>query len=362
MCLRRLFPHSTFLLLLVLSSGCTRSCQEHKTPEVVSTLLPSPESKGLTPGEKAEHHLTMAVQPRQTQTPIQSKTGRSKANPNANQPNLKELAPKLSLPDATIDISKAVSPGNAPKNLVLDHNNGLRNFKVSWSAGHNNDGFGGCKLQYLKNSTTWIDLKRMYNCDEDANGFEAEFPDNDGWTSNFGVSGVQVRLVRSRDHVFMGVFEEMANCISIPASRDPTPNIDEDCNGKWDNQSFSTCQVEPNTLFFNAEYQCLPCNEGVFENITFVLERSILYFDDPECSSRGVGCTTSSPSSTLRKISGLVPKQASPTALCNPSQYKIDLTSNACQQYANDTWIKVENGTNSWSKGSICQFKFPSYH
>jgi len=55
-----------------------------------------------------------------------------------------------------------------------------------------------------------------------------------GWRINWG--GTQLRLVRNSDSSVMGVFPQALSCNVTSGSSSPTPSIDEDCDGLWDNQ------------------------------------------------------------------------------------------------------------------------------
>ena len=124
-----------------------------------------------------------------------------------------------------------------PSNLSLSHSSRNRYFNVSWTAGETNGGSGGCKLQY-KNGGSWYDISSATSINCDANASSQSYSLNgDGWKS--GWNGTQVRLVRKSDGVSMGTFPQTLNCSSTGGSGGSTPNVDEDCNGSWNNTSQS---------------------------------------------------------------------------------------------------------------------------
>lgn len=122
--------------------------------------------------------------------------------------------------------------------------------QVSWTAGSGTGGAGGCKLQYLKNGVTWTDALDMsalapqsvLNCDQTGT-FAAYLSMSDGWTNNFDATGVSVRLVHKKTGTIFGTFTQKAVCNPIASSASPSPQVDENCNGIWDDNvgGTSTC-------------------------------------------------------------------------------------------------------------------------
>jgi len=125
-------------------------------------------------------------------------------------------------------------PSTNPTNLVLSQTTNLKQFSVSWTAGANNGGAGGCKLQYLLSGSLWydIDSANSVNCDANASG-AAYTLNPDGWKASWG--GTQIRLVRKSDFSAIGTFTQTVACTATAGSSSPTPDKDEDCNGYWDN-------------------------------------------------------------------------------------------------------------------------------
>lgn len=131
-------------------------------------------------------------------------------------------------------------PAGAPTNLMMlfAGNSGFGNFM--WSPGSGNGGPGGCKIQYLKDGTTWTDTldNNIFglpplDCDAESGGMVL-FSLADNWTNNFA-TGVSFRLVRTSTEEVLGVFPELAVCSPSDGSSSSTPFQDEDCDGRWDN-------------------------------------------------------------------------------------------------------------------------------
>jgi hypothetical protein len=134
--------------------------------------------------------------------------------------------------------SSAASSYN-PSNLILSQVTRSRSFTVSWTAGTGNGGASGCKLQFYTGSG-WSDITSAANVNCDADSASAPFTLNgDGWKPNW--NGTQVRLLRKSDSSTMGVSPAPLSCVNVPGSATPTPTIDEDCDGYWDNSTCSFC-------------------------------------------------------------------------------------------------------------------------
>ncbi|MGE4444266.1 MAG: hypothetical protein AB7E37_04710 [Candidatus Altimarinota bacterium] len=50
-----------------------------------------------------------------------------------------------------------------------------------------------------------------------------------------------MRIIRTSDNSILGTFSQTLNCSTTSGSSSSTPNIDEDCNGSWDNTSIKYC-------------------------------------------------------------------------------------------------------------------------
>lgn len=194
-----------------------------------------------------------------------------------------------------------------PSNLVLTHSSGNRTFQVSWEAGNLNGGSSGCKLQFLKDNSVWTDLGVTVDCDSKATNLSASFPANNNWTNNFNTVGVKVRIIRISDSQPLGEFPQLAKCSTRGGSSSPTPNIDENCNGRWDDTSSSGgdivgCSgptVTGTFAFGTSGIVCnsppAPCNNGSYEAVSVSLSTTTntmaysLYgkFDAPDITCSG---------------------------------------------------------------------------
>lgn len=199
----------------------------------------------------------------------------------------------------------------APTGLSLAQSTRSRTFTVSWTGGSGNGGAGGCKLQYQKDGTTWTDISGTYNCDSNTTTAAAAFPTTNNWTNNFNVTGVSVRLLRSSDSTVMGTFAQRGVCSSTSGSSTSTPNIDEDCNGIWDNSTSSTQSCSPGgpSMAPGASYNFPDTTSCSGYTATFTgvnLAIDLFRFDDAACSVNiCMGCGSSSTYLTAR--SGTIP-------------------------------------------------------
>jgi hypothetical protein len=134
-------------------------------------------------------------------------------------------------------------PSSPPTNLVLTQPLGTNNksFSVSWTGGSGNGGAGGCKLQFFASGSTWTDITSATNLNCDATLSTTAYNLNaDGWKVNWG--GTQVRVLRVSDSVALGTFGTTLACSWKPGStdKDSSKNIDEDCDGNWNNTTSNT--------------------------------------------------------------------------------------------------------------------------
>jgi len=144
-----------------------------------------------------------------------------------------------------------------PTNLTLSHATRAKPFLVSWTAGGDNGGAGGCKLQF-NNISSWADIAAgaNVNCDADSSGATYDL-NASGWKANW--DGTQVRLVRKSDLEVMGVFPQSLACAATAGSGSPTPTIDEDCDGNWDNTVIGECLswgTQHCTIFYYGSSNC----------------------------------------------------------------------------------------------------------
>jgi len=121
-------------------------------------------------------------------------------------------------------------PISSPTNLSLTHISWYKTFTFSWTAGADNG--ASCKLQYLKDGTIWTNISETtYNCDTDVSIQSVTLP-WDGWNGDW--NSVSVRVIRTSDSSLMGTFTQNLTCSSIVWSSTSTLNIDENCDGEWD--------------------------------------------------------------------------------------------------------------------------------
>jgi hypothetical protein len=123
-----------------------------------------------------------------------------------------------------------------PSALALVHTPGSRVFTFSWTGGA---GAGDCKLQYATADGAWHDLAAPPVLHDGSGTLVDEpeqLPSSDGWTDDFDATGVPLRVVRAADGLALATFAERATCLSsVAGSAVPTPDVDEDCDARWDN-------------------------------------------------------------------------------------------------------------------------------
>ncbi|MGE4444239.1 MAG: hypothetical protein AB7E37_04575 [Candidatus Altimarinota bacterium] len=56
-----------------------------------------------------------------------------------------------------------------------------------------------------------------------------------------------MRIIRTSDNSILGTFSQTLNCSTTSGSSSSTPNIDEDCNGSWDNSTYYTATYQSGT-------------------------------------------------------------------------------------------------------------------
>lgn len=141
-----------------------------------------------------------------------------------------------SIDTCTSSVSGGTPSGVPPTNCHLSQAAGHRDLTVSWTAGSGNGGAGGCKLQYFKNNTTWTDVPgSSENCDANAVNLARNLPpDGSGWNGSWSGASIPMRLANNLGSVCD--FIEPITCTVVAMPTSATPNIDEDCNGVWNNE------------------------------------------------------------------------------------------------------------------------------
>ncbi len=125
----------------------------------------------------------------------------------------------------------------SPTGLSLTHSANYKYFTINWTAGTGNGGAGSCKLQFMDQnvSGTWKDIAgTSLNCDTNVSGQTIYLPEDftSSWTSTH-----QVRIYVNNIAQSGGTFPQTISCTSQgPSYYNPSPNIDENCNGKFDDQ------------------------------------------------------------------------------------------------------------------------------
>ncbi len=122
-------------------------------------------------------------------------------------------------------------PQANPSNLSLTHVNNSQQLTVSWTAGQGNGGINECILEYQDVDSSWNFFDAV-DCDQTFSNLAVNLP-GDGWVGSWTTPRT-VRLTRW-DGVVMGYFPQTLVCTPMSGSPNPTPTIDEDCDGVWDN-------------------------------------------------------------------------------------------------------------------------------
>lgn len=121
-----------------------------------------------------------------------------------------------------------------PNSLSLSHIPNYRNFTISWNASWLIS--NTCKLQYSKDSwSTWTDLTWLnYDCWNTLSSTSINLP----WDGFWSWSTISIKLINtSGDELW--TFWNNLTCSSKTASSSSTPTIDEDCNGVWNNYTYT---------------------------------------------------------------------------------------------------------------------------
>lgn len=142
--------------------------------------------------------------------------------------------------------------------LKVTHISGNRAFLVNIKNINITD--SQCRLQYFKDNTTWTDLNQDFHCNTDTGSQTFYLPTQDNWANNFNSAGIRIRIVKATSNKqVIAEFNEKLKCTPQMAGSNPTPNLDENCNGKWDDVDNGTKQFyyAPSAAkAFNSEYGC----------------------------------------------------------------------------------------------------------
>ena len=126
-------------------------------------------------------------------------------------------------------------PSKCVSALSLTHLSNEKAFKVTYTKGYGNDGLTGCQLQYSQDGETWLAMPGAYlNCDQDAVDVVFSLPP-DEWVDDWSTP-VSVRVVLTETNRVRGIFAETLGCTPKGVSDTPTFDVDEDCDGEWNNR------------------------------------------------------------------------------------------------------------------------------
>ncbi len=204
------------------------------------------------------------------------------ARMNSSAVNLTAVTANIAVGDKT-DVWSVTTNQVDPTNLVLTHTANRNTFTISWTAGLNNGGAGGCKLQFMDQNVTgtWKDITgaaATLNCDAALSSQTITLPES--FTSSW--SGThQVRIFVNNSGLSGGTFPTALSCtVTAGSYNSATATIDEDCNGAFDNTVLYDSYTE------SCSNQSLICVENYAS------------YGDPNCgnvSSWGAYCTSSVP-------------------------------------------------------------------
>lgn len=138
-------------------------------------------------------------------------------------------------------------PRVAPTGLSLTHSPRHRDFTVNWTGGRGNGGPVGCSVRYLDSTGTSRSASNTVDCDLTTSR-TVTLPISATW---YGASwsSVTVQLVRNGDGALLGTFPQRLTCASTAAASSPTPDIDENCNGTWDDYTCGTWTWQSGTVY-----------------------------------------------------------------------------------------------------------------
>lgn len=162
-----------------------------------------------------------------------------------------------------------------------------KTFTFSWTTWSGNG--WSCKLQYLKNGSTWTDISGTnYNCDTTISNQSVSLP-ADGWYS-WNWDWVQIRIIRTSDSTVVGAFPQSLLCSATSWAPWSTPNIDEDCNWVWDNYTTpnQTSAWLPTTAW--AAYSC-PSWTYNWYTITWIASAQWQNYSDMKFYAWWTSCT-----------------------------------------------------------------------
>jgi prepilin-type N-terminal cleavage/methylation domain-containing protein len=176
----------------------------------------------------------------------------------------------------------------APTGLILSHTAWSKSFSFSLTAGSWNG--ASCKLQYYRNWSVWTDINaNTYNCDTNIVSQAVTLP-ADGWYA-WNWNGTQIRLIRVSDSVEIGIFSQLLSCSVVSGSANSTPNVDEDCNGIWNNLWSVNQTSVLSEVVAGAPYAC-PSGTYNWYSIQLPVSASWYNYSDMKFYAGGTNCTS----------------------------------------------------------------------
>ncbi len=140
-----------------------------------------------------------------------------------------------------------------PTGLALSHTANRRGFTVGWTGGRGNGGPSGCQVQ-VATSGGFVSVSSV-NCDATTTGKSVNLPLAADWYGGAWAS-TSARLVRVSDGAVLGTFSTPLSCSPLVSSSSPTPTIDEDCDGTWDDHTCTACSWVSGTIYDSSFTAC----------------------------------------------------------------------------------------------------------
>lgn len=132
---------------------------------------------------------------------------------------------ELPLPISTLPPSMT-----APGSLNLTHVPNSKQIEISFTGGSN---IGPCFLQHQSANDEWQTFGEL-DCDSDLSSTLVNLPETPTFPlMNSTWNDITVRLITSDNETVLGTFEEKLTCQTLASSPTETPDIDENCNGLW---------------------------------------------------------------------------------------------------------------------------------
>ncbi|MFO0595197.1 MAG: hypothetical protein U0228_07830 [Myxococcaceae bacterium] len=168
-------------------------------------------------------------------------------------------------------------PQQNPTGLTLTHVANSQSFTVGWTAGRSNGGATGCRVEVQLANLSWQALVTV-NCDATTTR-AVSLPVTANWYGGTW-SSVPVRLTRVSDGMVLGTFQSRLTCTNAGLSPTPTPTIDENCNGTWDDHTcLSYAWVSGVTYSVSYTVCTNTTNTSTMKTCTSVNDAEVRYVD-----------------------------------------------------------------------------------